>query len=50
MIVIELELGFKNSHPEFPIQHYFFMKDQNAAKKTKYIDSAASQFPLTAYF
>ena len=26
------------------------MKDQNAANKTKYIGSAASQFPLTAYF
>lgn len=48
--MIVIELGFENSHPEFPIQHYFFMKDQNAAKKTKYIGSAASQFPLTAYF
>lgn len=44
-----IELGFRNSYPEFLI-HYFFMKDQNAAKKTKYIGSAASQFPLTAYF
>lgn len=48
--MIVIEPGFKNLHPEFPIQHYFFMKDQNAAEKTKYIGSAASQFPLTAYF